>query len=209
MNPTYEAYRTTRLKYPMTSALNAYRIAKAPAVPSIDWKDVNHGQTLSTATWLQSGYVVIATQHYDEDMDMSWNGYFSNHADTVDAIRHDPVNHRSFDWWNPTISYKEMRGAFTRTHCKADVHNLTLKAIRAGYKLACDQGDGWSPIYITVEVKRAGITLGEASCGGYIAKWGASDEDYINEETFQLVNEAIFSADEVINKLCKDSMAWN
>lgn len=176
-------YRSLRQQCPFLPAAHAWRQAgevvetnRWAARVEFDWQGQYEPRH---ARWHEAGYELTARLPLDEDgwaMDGDMIGQFTNRWQSG-AIAHEHGNNRTFDWFMPADP--------------AIGHWL--------YRRACGFGRDWDYRVLIVTAYRNDIELSSTSLCGIESD---SDESYLTGTVFDLKDEVIDAADQVLRNLC-------
>lgn len=163
----------------------------------LDWQDQRGCQT---ARWQQAGWEMVASTKADQyctPQEMAL-GQFTDQW-RPGAIDHWGRTHHSdykdantFRWFVPTNSYQEHLAGLRRLNFgRHQAHTLARSYCLQDYRRACEMGQSWDAIILSVTVCRGGVELGRASCGGIESD---CDDGYLTEMAQDLAREALAEA---------------
>ena len=188
-------------------ALRAARAVPDPSRPPLDWKD---SRGSSMAGWGRGGWQFLARTEIDEycgPQEMAL-GRFTDRWEpgAVDhwARGHHPGyrDRRTFRWFIPCNSYREhYEGLRQLNFGRHEAHRLARSYVLQDYQRAREMGECWVPLVVSVKVRRAGVELACASCGGIESDCG---EDYRTEMAHDLAAEALHEARKNARELFAD-----
>jgi hypothetical protein len=142
------------------------------------------------------GFTIHIAVGYDDDPDYSWLGEFSN-TPKEDAIRHEPENRRTKEYFNPATTVCEYQQQYSKQgYARHQSWLLAKTAVQNDYKMMLRYNESGSPI-IEITANKQHIPLGAAEIG--IADWDCVQETIID---YDLIEAAITDAELNLKQLC-------
>lgn len=203
---TYEEYKETRKKY-QTTAQHALQILKRKK-KDFDFELESDERTgLYYGTFEHAGFEIRVDQQIDEyNGNSEFLGTFVNLPDdTTIPNKNAYKNSNAMPFFKPFTSFKSHYDSLRkRNYGRREAADLARACVIADYERALSYGDEWESTFITVKVKKDGVTYGKASLFGTESD---SDESYIKEIVYDLLDEALTKAYQKIQQLI-DSMPY-
>lgn len=158
---TIRRYR--RLRRDGLSAAHAYHCATAAAARTLRYRS-GPGEAITILLDERpelTGFTVTAVAEHDEDPDLFGLGEFSD-TRTDDTIPVYLSAENRYEYFRPSYTLDQRRADLARRgHARGPAHEIALHQLREDARLAREL----QARYVRVEVRKAGVTLGEAGLG--------------------------------------------
>lgn len=167
------------------------------------WAGLSDPEPWEHKEWTKYGF------GFDFDVRIEPDHYFDDTSDLGEftskwqegAIRHDTGVFHSYQWFVPLESVETLRREFSRYgFARHEADLMAREIVRKNYKRACDYGETWHHVVVTVKASREGVVLGCASLGGIDSD---SDDSYFAEVALELRDEARTEAEDALIRITK------
>ncbi|MBP5972501.1 hypothetical protein HW132_07090 [Brasilonema sp. CT11] len=192
---TFQTYKMFRLsRYETRTALDAFRLLKAEQTgKTLPYPVLSLGHD-TCFKW--QNYIIHIKVSIDESADYSWLGEWSDTPE-VDAVPHEPGNHYTYNYFNPTYTVAEYQQDYSqRGYSRHESWLLAKNAVYNDYQRMLKYRDSGSP-YIEVTASKQNVFLGHADMSTW--DWEDIEETIIN---YGLIESAITEAQAKLNSLC-------
>ncbi len=192
----YSDYRQTRMGFDLGAKDALHHLRTLAGLQSLDWEGASEGRG---CIWEESGFQLRATLVPEDYPNLDYLGRFTARW-RPGAIRHEPGNWRTLDWFVPgNIEQEHYRGLLSLKYGRAYAAEAARRYVIEDYRRTRSYGEEWCHLILEVTASRADVELGSASLSGIESD---GDEWYLDQTARELAAAAITDAEKSLHRLC-------